>query len=333
MLRHGLKRLGIQCCVAVLVGGLGLSAASAQSYVKSAGKQYRVGVVVGDLPNPFYNSVYKGLLQEAKNLGNVSVLPMQGGASFAPSTQLPFLDGMLSKQVSGLITAPVSTTALTPTLQRFVRRGIPVITVDTTITDTKILSGAVTSNDRQGGAAMADYLGARLRGHGTVAVFDIAPGTGSTNPRAEGFRAEMAKRFPKIKLLPTQYTGISVSEADSTAASLLLAHPDITGFFGVEFFATEGIATALAAAGKTKTIALVGYDATPPEVKLLEQDKVQALVVQPAVAEGIQAMKDLYDHLMGKQFKKSVEIANIIATRKNMNQPEVRNAFYLASVP
>jgi ribose transport system substrate-binding protein len=143
----------------------------------------------------------------------------------------------------------------------------------------------------------------------------------------------MAKRFPKIKLLPTQYTGISVSEADSTAASLLLAHPDITGFFGVEFFATEGIATALAAAGKTKTIALVGYDATPPEVKLLEQDKVQALVVQPAVAEGIQAMKDLYDHLMGKQFKKSVEIANIIATRKNMNQPEVRNAFYLASVP
>jgi ribose transport system substrate-binding protein len=294
--------------------------------VHAAGEK-TIALVPGITTDAFYITMQRGAAQEAKKLG--LNLIWQGGSDFSPETQIPVLQALFAKHPVALLIAPTNDTALINPMKQFTDAGIPVITVDTTISDTSILRSRITSNNIQGGAAAADAIAKFAHDQGEVAVINVKPGISTTDARQKGFIAEI-KKYPKMKVVAIEYDDDSPTKAFTEAQLLLLKYPHLKGIFGTNVFSAEGVGKAVAATGKKGTVNVVGYDAEPDEVKLLKDGVITTLIIQQPAEEGRLAVQYANDILNGKAslVPKSKELDNVTATTQNANDPAVAKYFY-----
>ena len=267
--------------------------------------------------DPFFISMEVGAQQEAKALG-VTLL-WQGASQYAPSQQTPYVNAMIAKKVSALIVCPTDLTAMIPPLKAAVKAGIPVITADSTISDTSILTSRVTADNVQGGAAAADYIARSVGGKGQVAILDPKPGISTDDQRVQGFEKEI-KKYKGIQFVGIQYDNEQTSTASTLARDLVLRYPHLAGIFGTDDTSASGAAEGIRSAGKLGKVKVVAYDAEPAEVKDLQQGLISALIAQKPMLEGKLAVEYAYDKVMGKtaQIKKFMQLPNVIITKANL---------------
>jgi ribose transport system substrate-binding protein len=306
------------------------STGGSKGSAKSASKHYTIALVPGLTTDPFYITMHAGAAAEAKKLG--VTLTWQGGTTFSPTTQIPVVTSLLAEHPSALLIAPTDVKALQAPIQKFVSAGIPVVSVDTTLTDTSLFTSRITSNNFQGGEAAADTIAKLAHDKGDVAVDNVTPGISTTDARQAGFVAEM-KKYPKMKVVAEEYNNDSATLAESQVRNLILAHSDLVGVFGTNLYGAQGAGTAVDAAGKKGKVFVAGYDAEPAEVALLKKGVINILVIQQPAVEGADGVLYAYDKLIGKTsaIPKSVLVPNVVATTANASSPSVSKYFYLSS--
>jgi ribose transport system substrate-binding protein len=320
---------------ATLALGASLTACGSSSGGSSGGGSDASGktiyVVPGLTTHPAYRTMYCGAQEEAKKLG--LKIDYQGASTWDPSLQIPVVQSLLAKGPGALLLTPTDGSALEPVVQQYTSAHIPVVALDTTLSDPTGLTAEISSSNEQGGAAAADALGKAISGTGTVAIISGAPGASTDAARVKGFTDEMGKKFPTVKLLKPEYSKSIVATAASQVQSLMLAHPDLTGVFGVNGNSATGAANAVGNAGKRGKIAIAGYDAEPATVEQLKAGNIGILVVQDFKTEGKLGVQAAHAAMTGntKDIKKKVALENVIATTSNANDPEVSKYFYKAS--
>jgi ribose transport system substrate-binding protein len=328
----GVAALGVAACGSSKKKSSGSSgsAATSTSGGSSSGKHYTIALVPGLTTDPFYITMHAGAAAEAKKLG--VTLTWQGGTTFSPNTQLPVVNSLLAKQPSALLIAPTDVNALKAPIQKFTSAGIPVLAVDTTITDTSLLTAQITSNNFQGGEAAADTIAKLAHDKGQVAVENVQKGVSTTDARQAGFLAEM-KKYPHMQVVATEYNQDSPTTAESQVRNLILAHSGLVGVFGTNLYSAQGAGKAVVAAGKKGKVFVAGYDAEPAEIQLLKQGVINILVMQQPAVEGMDAVKYAYDKLTGKasQIPKKTLVKNVVATTANASSPSVSKYFYKTS--
>jgi ABC-type sugar transport system substrate-binding protein len=67
--------------------------------------------------------------------------------------------------------------------------------------------------------------GAALHGKGTVGVITFEPGIPVEAARVNGFVTEMHRRFPHVKVLPTQHGGADAGKSATITSGLLARNP------------------------------------------------------------------------------------------------------------
>ena len=329
--------VALASAAAATIGLVGSSAAAPRTSAerpaaaRPSGKSYTIALVPGLTTDPFYITMHNGAAAEAKKLG--VTLTWQGGPTFSPSTQLPVVNSLLAKHPSALLIAPTDVKALQAPIQRFVSAGIPVIAVDTTIDDTKLLSAGITSNNFQGGEAAADTI-AKLHGDkGDVAVINVNPGVSTTDARQAGFLAEM-KKYPNMKVVATEYDQDSPTTAEVDAKNLILAHSSLVGIFGTNLYSAQGAGEGVEQAGDKGKISVAGYDAEPAEIALLKKGVINILVIQQPAVEGADAVKYAVDILNGDKsmVPKETLVPNVIATTATASSPMVTKYYYQSTL-
>ncbi|MDQ0189899.1 substrate-binding domain-containing protein [Alicyclobacillus cycloheptanicus] len=320
--RVGFVAAGASLLLAVGCGTATTNSASNQSSNSvsgsTSGKQITVGFVPGSTTDPFFISMEVGAEQEAKKLG--VTLDWQGASQYSPSDQTPYINAMVTKKVTVLITCPTDATAMQPPIQQAVQAGIPVITADSTISNTSLLSSRITSNNTQGGAAAADYLAQAANGKkGVVAVLDPSPGITTDAARVQGFAQEI-KKYPNLTYVGVQYDNEQTTKAATLAQNLLLRYPDLVGIFGTDDTSASGGAEGVRSAGKLGAVKIVGYDAEPAEIQDLQSGLISALIAQKPMLEGQMAVQYAYDLATGKksEVKSFVQLDNVIITKDNL---------------
>ena len=165
-------------------------------------------LVPGLTTDAFYITMNKGAQAAAEALG--IEVDFQGAEDFNPTLQIPVLDAVIARKPSAIVTAPTDTTQLIEPLRRATEQGIAVVTVDTFIDDGKYQDGAgdgdfpmsyVASDNVAGGRMAAAAMAEAMGGSGSVYVSNVRPGISTTDQREEGFKLEMAERFPDITVL------------------------------------------------------------------------------------------------------------------------------------
>ena len=243
----------------------------------SAASKYTIELIPGLTVDPFYITMHYGAEQEAAKLG--VTLKWAGATTFSPTTQIPVVNSVLASKPSALLIAPTDTHALFAPMDAYVKAGIPVIAVDTTLANTSILTSAISSDNYQGGEKAADTIASLAHDKGDVAVINVMPNVSTTDLRQDGFLAEM-KKYPNMKVVAHVYDQDSPTTAESEARSIILAHSGLVGIFGTNLYSAQGVAKGVDAAGDKGKVFVAGYDAEPLEVNLLKQGVINILVIQ-----------------------------------------------------
>lgn len=309
----------------LLTGAAGPAATSA-----SAAPKYTFVLIPGLTVDPFYITMHYGAMQEAAKLG--VNLKWVGTTAWSTPQQIPVVNSVLASKPNALLIAPTDLVALFKPIDAYVQAGIPVITVDTTLTNQSILTAAISSDNYQGGEAAADTIAKLHNDTGQVAVINTIKGISTTDLRQDGFLAEM-KKYPKMQVVATDYDGDLLSKAEAQARSLLLSHPGLVGIFGTNLYSAQGAGQGVIAAGDKGKVSVAGYDAEPAEVTLLKQGVVNILVIQNPAEEGALAVQDAYWAVTGHKsmIKKSVLLPNVIATTATASNPAVSKYYYKTS--
>jgi ribose transport system substrate-binding protein len=310
---------------ALTTGASGLGAATA-----SAATKYTFVLIPGLTIDPFYITMHVGAAAEAKKLG--VTLKWAGATAFEPTEQIPVVNSVLASKPSALLIAPTDDVALFKPMDAYVKAGIPVIAVDTTLKDTSILTAAISSDNYQGGEAAADTIAKLAHDKGQVAIVNVDKGVSTTDLRQAGFLAEM-KKYKNMSVVATDYDQDSLTTAETEARGIILSHPGLVGIFGTNLYSAQGAGKGVIAAGDKGKIYVAGYDAEPAEVTLLKQGVVDILVIQNPAEEGALAVQYAYDAVTGKKaaIVKSTLLPNVVATTATANDPSISKYYYKTS--
>lgn len=310
--------------VALSLGLVACGSTAAGSSSKSSTHHYTIGFIPGETTDPFYVSMEAGAKAEAQKLG--VTLDWTGNAQWSYEQQDPYIQGLISRKVNFLAIAPDDLHASIPALKKAISAGIPVGTVDTTVSNQNLLKFMITSNNLQGGAYAAQWVAKKIGDKGEIAVINDEPGISTTDLRNQGFLQEI-KKYPNIKVVADEMTNDQPSQAESDIESIMLAHPNVKAVFAVNTQGGTGAADGLAHLNKVQNAAhpspnkvwLIAYDAEPPEVTDLNNGSIQALIVQKPYLEGQMAVQYAYDYLTGKKsvIKKTNFLGNVLATKAN----------------
>ncbi|SEQ09383.1 monosaccharide ABC transporter substrate-binding protein, CUT2 family [Faunimonas pinastri] len=282
-----------------------------------------VGFVPGTVSDPFFQAMKKGAQQAADRLG--MKLNWQGSSGeYSPQQQLPFVDAMLANNVSVLIFCPTDPDSMQASVTKAQIQGIPVITVDTTVTDQSSVTSFITGDNVAGGRQAAQTLAEQIGNKGKVFIMATSPSATTNTLRRQGFEEEM-KNHPDIKIVGIQYSQSQPDRATSAVNTVLLDQPDLAGVFALDGTNTQGAVAAIRNSGKTGKVKLVGYDAYQAEVDALKDGVVTALVAQRPSEEANMAMEFALAKVSGKdtdKIQKNAVIPNVVITKDNLSENE-----------
>ena len=183
--------------------------------------------------------------------------------------QINDINYFIDRQVDLLIVAPNEAAALTPSVEKAIKKGIPVVVVDR-----KILSDNYTAfvgaDNYKIGSDVGHYIVSRLNGKGNI--FEVTGLQGST-PAMERHRGLMdaLAGIPNIKRVGSVDGGWLQSQAGEKVDSVLRVHKDIDLLFAQNDRMAIGAYLAARQQGREKEMLFVGVDALPGKDYGLEQ--------------------------------------------------------------
>ncbi len=235
-------------------------------------------------PDPFYQVIQQGAEQAAADLGVQLVvrIPKQPD----PPAQIKLIDALSDEPISALITAPIDPEQLIPSLEKAYTRGVPIITVDTSVGDGNYASGNVTfplmhigSPNQEGGHLACDQLAQAVGRQGKIYIQSLTPATSTSNARLKGCQDALAA-YPDIRIVGVDYNGFDMGKAVLQLSNVLNREPDLAGIFTTTPFAIDEIGDSIIKAGKQDSLKLVTFDAYGSVIDKLRQGLVTFTVAQ-----------------------------------------------------
>lgn len=297
----------------------------------AAGDSFDIAFIPGVANDAYYGSVACGIQAVAAESG--STVDVQAPKSFSPTDQIPILQAVIAKKPDVIIIAPTDSKALYAPLRQATSQGIKVVLVDTTLEDPSLAEAQVSSDNIEAGKVAAAKLVELLGGKsGSVLTVNLSAGVTTTDDREKGF-AEGLKAAPGLRYLGQQFSNNSVQTAASIVSATLAANADLTGIFSTAAFNTEGAVAALKSANAASKVTIVGFNANPPGVQQIEDGTVAAQVVLKPYDEGVAAAEQAINALTGKPVTKQISTGALVATKDNLQTPEVQKYLYSFDCP
>src|ERR1041385_7778202 len=177
---------------------------------------------------------YFTVADSAKFGGAIAALQQLGetgsetsGTAATPASEIPAIQAAITKGANILIVSATDPTALCPTLQSAMKRGITVVTYDSDAPGCRdlFINQASTA---QIGTSEVDVLAKQLNQTGDIAI--VSATASATNQNAWiGYMKQQLKKYPKMKLVSTVYGNDDPTTATQVTQGLLQHYPNLKG--------------------------------------------------------------------------------------------------------
>lgn len=306
---------------AVLVATMGTM--TAQGATKPKPTIMMVGADIGD---PFYQAMHCGMIAGAAKYKVTLVWTGTEGVEWQP--ELTAFNAAVTLKPAGIITAPFSPTAFIAPIQRAMKLGVPVVTVDGSNNKTVEVQNIRTGNLKAGQSA-GEAIGKLLGGQGNVAVISFAADVPAQKERVDGFKLGIAK-FPGIKIVAQDFGGADSAKSAQVTAAIIQRFPDIAAIFGTDTNDAAGVASAVKAAGMQGKIKVIGYDTGAPSIADMKAGVFDGLIGQSPYQIGLLAVKTISEYVSGKNKKpvKQVFTAGGLVTTSTLKDPIAMQYIY-----
>lgn len=266
--------------------------------------------------NPTLQVMAAGFVAGAESVGMEPIVSLVNDAD--PQNVLSVGRQAIAQEVDGLVFPPYD-----PSLMAFVddavAADIPIVLTHSEVAEADS-QGAIANfhpDPTQYGAAVALTIGEAIGGTGTVAV-TVSSFNQVENDAAASFKAEMEASFPDVVVLDPIEEGFDPAQAISKAVSIIQANPGIVGAFSTT---GGGAVTWDGAATQSGTqLAIAGMDYTRPNLDLVRDGKVTALVAQPIFEEFEAGAQAIAAYLCGEEIEYSNPMPSEIITIDNVDE-------------
>lgn len=261
-----------------------------------------IGVSLLTLDNPFFKVIGDNIQAEGRKRGYEAIV-VSGDKDVAKQGNQ--IKDFIVKKVSAIVLSPCDSKSIVPVIQEANAAGIPVFTVDIPCNEpgVKIVTQVATDNlggGREAGQAMIEVLGGK---GGKIAVLHFKQAE-SCQLRVKGFRevidAHNASGKPKIEIVTELESGGAKDVGYKAAEDALQAQPELRGIFAINDPAALGARAALEKAGKTKQVAIIGFDGQPEGKQAIKDGKIYADPIQFPDRMGVQIVDAIVRHSKGE---------------------------------
>jgi LacI family transcriptional regulator len=224
--------------------------------------------------------------------------------------QCAALDECLENGVSGVILQPAEHPSLRDAVQRLLHRGIPVITVLTSLPGIEGL-GYVGLDNRSAGRAAGQLLGLLCEKKGDVAVFYTDSLYRSLEEREGGLRSLLREDFANVRLVESISTFDVPETCYRLTRELLSRRPDLSGICNLGA-GNRGIERALLDTGKARKVSYVAFNLTPLSRKALIEGTMHAVIHQDMGRIARSCLQMTIDRLSGQPARQHLIPAEVI---------------------
>jgi ribose transport system substrate-binding protein len=244
-----------------------------------------VGLVMKSLANEFFKTMEEGARKFAAEDGTFELIPVGMNSETDIDTQVAAMENFVVKKVDLIVVAPADSVGMVTSVKKAIDAGITVVNFDVTL-DKQALKKAglpedflfVGPDNAVGAEMVGDHLGETLGKGAKVIIIEGNPGADNAKQRKEGFMRSVDKFG--LKLLDSKTAHWETEEANTLMTNLLTKYPDVQGIMCANDSMALGVEKAIAAAGKTGKIQIVGFDNIGAVQNLIKEGKVLATIDQ-----------------------------------------------------
>jgi len=310
--------------ILAFLGAVGCGGKREKSEASPGSARLEIAVIPKGTTHEFWKSIHMGALMAAEELG-VEVIWKGPQKEDDRAQQITVVEDFISRGVGGIVLAPLDERALCRPVQDAVRENIPVIVIDSGLQGSDYISYVATDNYK-GGVMAARRLAQLLQNRGRIFLIRYQEGSASTTQREQGFLDTIKAEAPAVSLLvQDQYAGTTTESAYQLAENLISRFPDVAGVFCPNESSTFGTLRALQETGLAGKIVFIGFDSSPKLVQALRDGHIQGLILQNPVKMGYLGVRLMTLHLRGQPIDKIIDTGVYIATRDNIDDPEIRS--------
>jgi len=288
-----------------------------------------VALVLKTLNNPYYADMEKGAQEAARRL-NIGLVVQAPEREVDVEKQMQIVENLIQRRVAAICLAPCGSKEIVPVIAKANREGIPVLILDTRV-DAGILrqaGGSVTtfigSDNFEGGRIAGNYLAQALGGRGKVAVLEGIPGHETSDERTRGFRKALGES-PGIEIVASQTANWERDQGFNVFQNILQSHPQVQALFACNDLMALGAIEAIAAAGKTGTVRVVGFDFLADGREAILNGAMDASVAQHPYDIGRLAVENAHRAIKGETIPPEIPVTVELMTRANVSEPTKGN--------
>lgn len=268
----------------LLIGCLCVTVCCNRPQDKSAPGGPRVGLVMKTLNNPFFIDMQRGAEEAARRLG-VNLVVQAPERDSDVEKQMQIIENLIQTDLQALCLTPSGSKEIVPALVKAGARGIPILIVDTRLDSAAAADAGVRiktfigSDNYEGGRLAGEFLISHFGGSAKVAILEGVPGHETSDSRLRGFHAAIA-HAAGMEIIASQTANFERDLGFNVFQNILQAHPEVQALFACNDMMALGAMEAVAAAGKTGTVTIVGFDAIADARHAISAGTLAASVAQ-----------------------------------------------------
>jgi ribose transport system substrate-binding protein len=281
-----------------------------------------VALVLKTLNHPFFVDMRRGAQEAADRLG-VTLQVQAAEREIDVEKQMQIVENLIQTGIQALCITPSGSREIVSALVKAKDAKVPIVVVDTRV-DAKAAGDAgvktetfVGSDNYAGGKLAGEYLVKASGGKAHVAVLEGIPGHETGDSRLRGFR-DAVKGSPGISIVASQPANWERDQGFNVFQNMLQAHPDIDSVFACSDLMALGAVEAIAAAGKTGSIRVIGFDALDDAKKAIAAGTMAASVAQFPSEMGRVAVESAVKVIRGETLPPDINVKLELVTRDNV---------------
>ena len=244
------------------------------------------------------------------------------------STEATGFQNLISAQVDGIVTSPLSPEGSLASVQAAADAGIPIICYNTCLGESSedVAEAFIESDQYDLGTQTGQYAAAALEEDGeSTAVLAMLNCNRfeACQARQDGFLDALEESGITVEVVNDQ-EALAADEATGIATDMLTANQDINVMWASSQSSTEGMVAAVQAAGRDD-LALFGTDVSPSLVNSIQDGTLQAVTGQDSAQTGELAVQYIRSAINGEEISPfSVEIPGVLYSG---DDPEALDAY------
>ena len=289
-------------------------------------KNVYIPVISKGFQHQFWQAVKLGAEKAAEDCG--VTITFEGPETEAMvDKQMDMLQTALDKHPQAIAFAALDSQAAIPLLQQAQSENIPVIGFDSGVDSDIPVTTAATDNVAAAALA-ADKMAELIGGKGEVAIIAHDQTSRTGIDRVAGFTKRIQEAYPDITIVDTQYGAGDQLKSTDLAKAIILAHPNLKGFFGANEGSIIGVLNGVTELNKVGKIVVIGYDSGQQQLDAITSGAEAGAITQDPIGIGYKAVVAAVMAIRGEKVPTSIDTGFHWFDKTNIADPDIAALLY-----